>query len=230
MASNLAGLTRFGNPTVTLYRLYVTSTVPIAIQSHRAAPGAGDRRISVRTSRITDEAACWLPAPWRGAAAAKRSQAGRGNSLHTDGDAVGRPRAAPCKSARCASNLPNCAGRVPSAESRPRGFCPFDADSALGAVPEPSLGTAFGAGAGAGALGGGAAVGATPAPVQAPSDPRWLIGLGPGLYRPPPDDISACDGHSMHIGPSRPERKSLSRVVAARSTSPAKRVSASRCR
>ena len=121
-------------------------------------------------------------------------------------------------------------GRVPSAESRPRGFCLFDADSALSAVPEPSLGTAFGAGAGAGALGGGAAVGATPAPVQAPSDPRWLIGLGPGLYRPPPDDISACDGHSMHIGPSRPERKSLSRVVAARSTSPAKRVSASRCR
>ena len=162
--------------------------------------------------------------------ASKRSQAGRGNSLHTDGDAVGRPRAAPCKSERCASNLPNCAGRVPSAESRPRSFCLFDADSALGAVPEPSLGTAFGAGAGAGALGGGAAVGATPAPVQAPSDPRWLIGLGPGLYRPPPDDISACDGHSMHIGPSRPERKSFSRVVAARSTSPAKRVSASRCR
>ena len=120
-------------------------------------------------------------------------------------------------------------GRVPSAESQPRGFCLFDADSALSAVPEPSLGTAFGAGAGAGALGGSAAVGATPAPVQAPS--RWRhIGLGPGLYRPPPDCISACDGHSMHIGPSRPKRKSLSRVVAARSTSPAKRVSASRCR
>ena len=120
-------------------------------------------------------------------------------------------------------------GRGPSAESQPRGFCLSDADSALSAVPEPSLGTAFGAGAGAGALGGSAAVGATPAPVQAPS--RWRhIGLGPGLYRPPPDCISACDGHSMHIGPSRPKRKSLSRVVAARSTSPAKRVSASRCR
>jgi hypothetical protein len=82
---------------VTLYRLYVTSAVPIAInvaRSHRTAPGAGDA-FPVRTSRITDEAACWLPAPWRGAAAAKRSQAGRGNSLHTDVDAAGRPRAAP---------------------------------------------------------------------------------------------------------------------------------------
>jgi len=67
-------------------------------------------------------------------------------------------------------------------------------------------------------------------PCRRRPDTRMHIGLGPGLYRPPPDCISACDGHSMHIGPSRPKRKSLSRVVAARSTSPAKRVSASRCR
>ena len=71
------------------------------------------RGVPVRTSRTTDEAACWLPAPWRGAAAAKRSQAGRGNSLHTDVDAAGRPRAAPCKSEWRASNLPNCAAACP---------------------------------------------------------------------------------------------------------------------
>lgn len=198
------------------------AAVPINVgRSHRTAPGARGR-VPVRTSRITDEAACWLPAPWRCAAAAKEARRDAGTHstpTSTRRDAPARPR---IKSAELR-------GRVPSAESQPRGFCLFDADSALSAVPEPSLGTAFGAGAGAGALGGSAAVGATPAPVQAPS--RWRhIGLGPGLYRPPPDCISACDGHSMHIGPSRPKRKSLSRVVAARSTSPAKRVSASRCR
>lgn len=189
------------------------------------------RGVPVRTSRTTDEAACWLPAPWRGAAAAKRSQAGRGNSLHTDVDAAGRPRAAPCKSEWRASNLPNCAaacpllslGRTASAFSTRTVLSaqyqsPHSAPpSEPGRVLEPWV------------------VVRQSVPLRRPCrrrpDPRWRhIGLGPGLYRPPPDCISACDGHSMHIGPSRPKRKSLSRVVAARSTSPAKRVSASRCR
>ena len=161
---------------------------------------------------------------------AKRSQSGRGNSLHTDVDAAGRPRAAPCKSEWRASNLPNCAaacpllslGRTASAFSTRTVLSaqyqsPHSAPpSEPGRVLEPWV------------------VVRQSVPLRRPCrrrpDPRMHIGLGPGLYRPPPDCISACDGHSMHIGPSRPKRKSLSRVVAARSTSPAKRVSASRCR
>ena len=204
------------------------AAVPINVgRSHRTAPGAGD---AFRSGPLESPTRLRAGSLHPGAVRPRQKKPGGTRELTPHRRRRGgTPPRGPVQERMACIKSAELRGRVPSAESQPRGFCLFDADSALSAVPEPSLGTAFGAGAGAGALGGSAAVGATPAPVQAPS--RWRhIGLGPGLYRPPPDCISACDGHSMHIGPSRPKRKSLSRVVAARSTSPAKRVSASRCR
>ena len=46
----------------------------------------------------------------------------------------------------------------------------------------------------------------------------------------PQAPASSLDGHSMHIGPMRPVRKSFRIVVEARSMSPVNRSSASRCR
>ena len=155
---------------VTLYRLYVTSTVPIAInvaRSHTALrPGrSGPDLSSLRRGCVL--APCTLAWCGRG----KKKPGGTRELTPHRRRRGGTPPRGPVQERMACIKSAELRGRVPSAASRPHGFCLFDADSALSAVPEPSLGTAFGAGAGAGALGGSAAVGATPAPVQAPSRP-----------------------------------------------------------
>jgi hypothetical protein len=160
----------FGNPIQTLWR-EVTTTVPNAINVARSSRGHTAPRPRGGAAFRSGP----LESPTRLRAGSlhpgKKKPVGTRELTPHRRRRGGTPPRGPVQERMACIKSAELRGRVPSAESRPHGFCLFDADSALSAVPEPSLGTAFGAGAGAGALGGSAAVGATPAPVQAPSRP-----------------------------------------------------------